>query len=329
MALAFQMSPRCQANKPSASPSRMGRPRIKPNKRAREVNAADMGASKFRAHPEGLGGLDDLLFTPCRAHHKGQRIPFHLCVMDKRTFLKVTGAAGAGIVLTPWMGCAPGSTESKPTASAFGDETFTLPPLGFAFDALSPAIDMATMEIHHGKHHAGYVRKLNAALEGRPMSSDGSLEALLAEVQPEDSALRNNGGGHFNHTLYWEVMRPGGPEAPEGDLAELLRRDLGGVEAFVEAFAKAGATQFGSGWAWLMVNAEGQLAVSSTPNQDNPLMAKCAEETGTPILGMDVWEHAYYLNYQNRRKDYIEAFLGLVNWEAVSARLETALPQVR
>ena len=249
--------------------------------------------------------------------------------MDKRTFLKITGAAGAGVVLTPWLGCAPGSSESTSTARVYGGETFNLPSLGFAVDALAPAIDMATMEIHHGKHHAGYVRKLNAALEGRPMAADGSLEALLAEVQPEDSALRNNGGGHFNHTLYWEVLRPGGPAAPEGDLAELIRRDLGGVEAFVETFAKAGATQFGSGWAWLMVNGEGQLAVSSTPNQDNPLMAKCVAETGTPILGMDVWEHAYYLNYQNRRKDYIEAFLGLVNWEAVSARLEAALPKVR
>ena len=259
----------------------------------------------------------------------GQRIPVHLCVMDKRTFLKVTGAAGAGIVLTPWLGCAPGSPEREPLASTFGGETFTLPPLGFAFDALAPSIDTATMEIHHGKHHAGYVRKLNAALKGRPTTAEVSLEGLLAQVQPDDSALRNNGGGHFNHTLYWEVLRPGGPDVPEGDLAQLLQRDLGGVEAFVEAFAKAGATQFGSGWAWLMVNAEGQLAVSSTPNQDNPLMVNCVEATGTPILGMDVWEHAYYLNYQNRRKDYIKAFMGLVNWEAVSTRLEAALPKVR
>lgn len=288
-----------------------------------------MDKPKFREQEEVCVGLEDLLFTPRRAHHEGQRIPFHLCVMDKRTFLKVTGAAGAGIVLTPWLGCAPGSSDSEPAAMVYGGEAFNLPSLGFAADALAPAIDMATMEIHHGKHHAGYVRKLNAALKGRPMAADGNLEALLAEVQPEDSALRNNGGGHFNHTLYWEVLRPGGPDAPEGDLAELLRRDLGGVEAFVETFAKAGATQFGSGWAWLMVNGEGQLAVSSTPNQDNPLMANCVAETGTPILGMDVWEHAYYLNYQNRRKDYIEAFMGLVNWEAVSARLEKALPKVR
>lgn len=249
--------------------------------------------------------------------------------MDKRTFLKVTGAAGAGLVLTPWMGCAPSNPQSSPAITTFGPETFKLPELGFGFDALAPAIDAATMEIHHGKHHAGYVRKLNAALDGTSTSGDGRLESLLAEVSPDTAALRNNGGGHYNHTLYWEVMRPGGPEAPEGDLAELITRDLGGVEAFAAAFAKAGVSQFGSGWAWLMVNGEGKLEVTSTPNQDNPLMTQCVERTGTPILGMDVWEHAYYLNYQNRRKAYIEAFMSVVNWEAVTARLEGTLSQVR
>ena len=231
--------------------------------------------------------------------------------MDKRTFLKVTGAAGAGLVLTPWMGCAPSNPQSSQATTTFGPETFKLPELGFGFDALAPAIDAATMEIHHGKHHAGYVRKLNAALDGTSTSGDGRLESLLAEVSPDNAALRNNGGGHYNHTLYWEVMR------------------LGGVEAFAAAFAKAGVSQFGSGWAWLMVNGEGKLEVTSTPNQDNPLMTQCVERTGTPILGMDVWEHAYYLNYQNRRKAYIEAFMSVVNWEAVSARLEGTLSQVR
>ena len=139
------------------------------------------------------------------------------------------------------------------------------------------------MDIHHGKHHAGYVRKLNAALDGTSSSTDGSLEALLAEVTPENAALRNNGGGHFNHTLYWEVLRPGGPATPEGDLAELIGRDLGGVEAFATAFAKAGATQFGSGWAWLMVNGAGKLEVTSTPNQDNPLMQQCVNAPGPPF----------------------------------------------
>lgn len=250
--------------------------------------------------------------------------------MDKRTFLKMTGVAGAGWMLTPWMGCAPGESEGADSGvTTFGPETFALPALGFATDALAPAIDAATMEIHHGKHHAGYVRKLNAALDGVSVALDGSLESLLNGVTPENAALRNNGGGHFNHSLYWEVLRPGGPAAPEGDLAELIARDLGGVAAFAEAFAKAGATQFGSGWAWLMVNEAGALEVTSTPNQDNPLMTQCVDRPGTPILGMDVWEHAYYLNYQNRRTDYIQAFLSLVNWEAVAARLEGAMGRVR
>ncbi|MGB1384756.1 MAG: superoxide dismutase [Flavobacteriales bacterium] len=250
--------------------------------------------------------------------------------MDKRTFLKITGAAGAGLVLTPWMGCAPEESEGQTTSNTtFGPETFALPALGFATDALAPGIDAATMEIHHGKHHAGYVRKLNAALDGVSVAHDGSLESLLARVSPENAGLRNNGGGHYNHTLYWEVLRPGGPEAPEGDLAELITRDLGGVEAFAAAFAQAGAKQFGSGWAWLIVNGEGKLEVTSTANQDNPLMTQCVERAGTPILGMDVWEHAYYLNYQNRRTDYIQAFLGLVNWESVALRLGNARGLVR
>ena len=235
-------------------------------------------------------------------------------------------------MLSPWLGCASGESPESLQGSAgstFGPETFKLPALGFSKDALAPGIDAETMDIHHGKHHAGYVRKLNAALDGTSSSTDGSLESLLAEVASDNAALRNNGGGHFNHTLYWEVLRPGGPSAPEGDLAELIGRDLDGVEAFASAFAKAGATQFGSGWAWLMVNGAGKLEVTSTPNQDNPLMRNCAENPGTPILGMDVWEHAYYLNYQNRRKDYIQAFLGLVNWESVSARLEGAMAQVK
>ena len=252
--------------------------------------------------------------------------------MDKRTFLKLTGAAGAGLVLSPWLGCALGEAPDPATGTegaTYGSETFKLPDLGFAKDALAPGIDPETMDIHHGKHHAGYVRKLNAALDGTMSSTDGSLNALLAQVTPENAALRNNGGGHFNHTLYWEVLRPGGPAAPEGVLAELIDRDLGGMEAFATAFAKAGATQFGSGWAWLMVNGAGKLEVTSTPNQDNPLMKKCVNNPGTPVLGMDVWEHAYYLNYQNRRKDYIQAFLGLVNWESVAARLEGAMVQVK
>lgn len=269
------------------------------------------------------------LFTLNRARPCSERVHAHLCVMNKRTFLKVTGAASAGLVLAPWMGCSSGDQEAPASgANIFGPETFALPDLGFDTGALAPAIDAATMDIHHGKHHAGYVRKLNAALEGKEVASASSLESLLANVNPDNAALRNNGGGHYNHTLYWEVLRPGGPASPEGDLAELLVRDLGGIESFVAAFAAAGATQFGSGWAWLMVNDKGKLEVTSTANQDNPLMSKCVERAGTPILGMDVWEHAYYLNYQNRRKDYIQAFLSLINWESVALRLEGAKGQL-
>ena len=248
--------------------------------------------------------------------------------MDKRTFLKITGAAGTGVLLAPWLGCADGSKGAMETG-VWGEEAFELPPLGFATDALAPSLDQATMEIHHGKHHAGYVRKLNAALAGRAKGAEGNLVQLLQEMNPEDAAIRNNGGGHFNHTLFWEVLRPGGPALPEGNLAQLIDRDLGGVEPFAEAFAAAGAKQFGSGWAWLFINQDGALEVSSTPNQDNPLMVSCVERSGTPILGMDVWEHAYYLQYQNRRKDYIQAFLSMVNWASVSARLEGAAGQVK
>ena len=250
--------------------------------------------------------------------------------MDKRTFLKITGAAGAGLVLTPWMGCAPGEPEGQPSAHHH------LRPRNV--HASSPWVcDGRIGTRHRCGHHGDSPREascglrpeLNAALDGVSVGLDGSLESLLAWVAPDNTALRNNGGGHYNHTLYWEVLRPGGPAAPEGDLAELIARDLGGVESFAAAFAKAGATQFGSGWAWLIVNGEGKLEVTSTANQDNPLMTQCVERTGTPILGMDVWEHAYYLNYQNRRKDYIQAFLSLVNWEAVSARLDGAVGAVR
>ena len=244
--------------------------------------------------------------------------------MDKRTFLKIAGVAGAGMMLSPLAGCLTNESDSpemEGNQGKFGPDTFNLPDLGYGWDALAPAIDAATMEIHHGKHHAGYVNKLNAALEGRVKMGEGSLPSLLTEVKPDDEALRNNGGGHFNHTLYWEVMRPGGPKTPEGELMTMIDGDLGGMERFAGAFADAGAARFGSGWAWLILTPQGHLKVTSTPNQDNPLMAHCVEQTGTPLLGMDVWEHAYYLNYQNRRKDYIQAFLGLVNWESVSNRL--------
>ena len=197
---------------------------------------------------------------------------------------------------------------------------FELPQLPYAHDALEPHIDARTMEIHHGKHHAGYTNNLNAAIAGTEMEGK-SIEELLAN-HTDNAAVRNNGGGYYNHDLFWKVMSPNGGGAPAGDLAAAIDSDLGGFEAFKEAFAKAAATRFGSGWAWLCVK-DGKLEVCSTPNQDNPLMpgVGCS---GTPILGLDVWEHAYYLNYQNRRPDYITAFFNVINWEEVSARFAAA-----
>lgn len=195
---------------------------------------------------------------------------------------------------------------------------FELPKLNYAYDALAPHIDAKTMEIHHTKHHAAYVNNVNAALEGSPAAND-SIEKLMANISKQSVAVRNNGGGHYNHKLFWEVIGPKGGGKPAGKLLSAIEKDFGSFDAFKEEFAKAAATRFGSGWAWLIKTAEGKLAVTSTPNQDNPLM-DIAEVKGTPILGLDVWEHAYYLNYQNRRPDYIQAFWNVVNWEAVSEK---------
>ncbi len=191
---------------------------------------------------------------------------------------------------------------------------FTLPALPYAFDALEPHIDARTMEIHHGKHHNAYVTNLNNAIAGTDLEGN-SLEELL-KVAGSNAAVRNNGGGHWNHSFFWTILSPSGGGAPTGDLAAAIDAKFGSFDAFKEAFNKAGATRFGSGWAWLVVTADG-LSVTSSPNQDNPLM-DVAEVKGTPILGLDVWEHAYYLHYQNRRPDYISAFWNLVNWDEVS-----------
>ena len=194
---------------------------------------------------------------------------------------------------------------------------FTLPALPYAFIALEPHIDAKTMEIHHGKHHNGYVTNLNNAVAGTDLESK-SLEELL-KVAGSNAAVRNNGGGHWNHSLFWEVISPTGGGEPKGDLASAINAKFLNFDSFKETFNKAAATRFGSGWAWLIVTTSGQLEVVSTPNQDNPLM-DVAEIKGTPILGLDVWEHAYYLNYQNRRPDYVSAFWNLVNWDEVSKR---------
>jgi len=196
---------------------------------------------------------------------------------------------------------------------------FELPDLPYSHDALEPHIDTETMQIHHGKHHNAYVTNLNAALEGHADLQGKSIEDLISNLDavPEAirGAVRNNGGGHANHSLFWTLMGPGKGGAPSGDLAAAMDASFGSFDAFKDAFAKAGTTRFGSGWAWLVKNGD-KLEVMSTPNQDSPIM-----EGKTPLLGMDVWEHAYYLKYQNRRPDYIQAFFNVVDWDAVAARL--------
>lgn len=198
-----------------------------------------------------------------------------------------------------------------------------LPELGYAKDALEPHIDATTMEIHHGKHHATYIAKLNGAIEGNADLEAKSIEDLIANLEavPENirGAVRNNGGGHANHSLFWRILGPESGGAPSGALGEAINAAFGSFDAFKEKFEAAGATRFGSGWAWLIVNGAGELEVTSTPNQDSPLM-----DGNTPLLGVDVWEHAYYLNYQNKRPDYLKAIWNVINWDAVSANYSAA-----
>ncbi|KIL49513.1 superoxide dismutase [Jeotgalibacillus soli] len=200
--------------------------------------------------------------------------------------------------------------------------TYSLPALNYDFNALEPHIDQATMEIHHGRHHQTYVNNLNAALEGKPELQEKSLEELLANLDavPEAirNAVRNNGGGHLNHSLFWEVIAPAKENnGPSGSLEAAIKEAFGSFDNFKNEFSNAAATRFGSGWAWLVARENGKLEITSTPNQDNPVM-----EGKTAILGLDVWEHAYYLNYQNRRPDYIASFFNIVNWDAVSEKFE-------
>ncbi|MBK5213167.1 MAG: superoxide dismutase [Flavobacteriaceae bacterium] len=195
--------------------------------------------------------------------------------------------------------------------------SFELPKLPYAFDALEPNIDAKTMEVHHDKHHQGYTNNLNAAIEGTAMAGK-TIENILTNLDMENKAVRNNGGGFYNHSLFWKVMSPKGGGKPSGDLAKAIDSAFGSFDAFKEKFSNAAKTQFGSGWAWLCVHKGGKVEVCSTPNQDNPLMPKvgCG---GNPILGLDVWEHAYYLKYQNRRPDYVGAFWNVINWDEVAA----------
>jgi len=198
---------------------------------------------------------------------------------------------------------------------------FELPALPYATNALEPNIDTRTMEIHHGKHHNGYVTNLNNAVAGTDLAGKSLLELL--KVAGSNTAVRNNGGGHYNHSLFWTILSPNGGGAPSGELAAAIDAKFGSFDAFKETFNKAAATRFGSGWAWLCVDTKKELCVCSTPNQDNPLM-DIAECPGTPIMGLDVWEHAYYLHYQNRRPDYIASFWNIINWDEVSKNYAAA-----
>lgn len=200
---------------------------------------------------------------------------------------------------------------------------FQLPDLSYAYDALEPHIDARTMEIHHSKHHNGYTTKLNAAIEGTDLDGQ-SIEDILTNLDPNNTAVRNNGGGYYNHNQFWTAMNPEDRGNLTGALAEAIKEAFGDKEGFKKEFAKAAATRFGSGWAWLCVKDGGKLEVCSTANQDNPLMPGVGCE-GTPILGLDVWEHAYYLNYQNRRADYIDAFFNVINWNEIERRYDAAV----
>lgn len=195
---------------------------------------------------------------------------------------------------------------------------FETPDLPYAYDALEPYIDALTMEIHHDRHHTTYTKKLNAAIEGTELENK-SIEDILANVSKHSTAVRNNGGGHYNHNLFWEIMSPDGGGTPEGELGDAIKETFGSFDEFKEQFATAAKNRFGSGWAWLVLDEKGKLKIGSSPNQDNPLM-DISDFKGTPILGLDVWEHAYYLKYQNKRPDYIEAFWNVVNWEEVARR---------
>ena len=238
--------------------------------------------------------------------------------MDKRTFLKKSAILTLGGTL------AGSSAIGLNAAGSFlglknrsGDEEFTLPELPYAYDALEPHIDAMTMEIHHSKHHAGYTRKFNAAVAAAGLTGVAVMD-IFKDVSKQPEAVRNNGGGFFNHKLFWKVMSPDGGGEPKGELLKAIEKSFGSFDNFREKFSKAAATRFGSGWAWLVSTGDG-LAVTSTPNQDNPMM-DIIDTRGTALLAIDVWEHAYYLNYQNRRADYISAFWNVVNWDYVSER---------
>lgn len=242
--------------------------------------------------------------------------------MNKREFLKRSAIVGTGVLVAPAVAssCMNSSASDSATKSLVAtDEVgkFIQPDLGYGFDQLEPHIDAKTMELHYGKHHAGYTRKFNSALEHEDMHST-DIYRIFENISGYGEGVRNNGGGYFNHNLYWKFMSPDGGGQPEGKLADAITMDFGSFDEFKDLFSATAGSHFGSGWGWLILDADGKLQVTSTPNQDNPLM-DVAEVQGTPLLNIDVWEHAYYLNYQNMRKSYIQAFWNVVDWDFVGS----------
>ncbi len=260
---------------------------------------------------------------------------------DRRGFLKNLALAGLGIGLAQVVSACANETEPRPSAVGPVEKTlknnpnkttmaYTLPPLDYAFNAIEPYVDAQTMEIHHDKHHNAYVTNLNAALAKEPsFAAPECVNCLISDLSKVPAsirtAVRNNGGGHANHSFFWKLITPGGAKAPVGALAEAINKTFGSLDALKEKFNAAAATRFGSGWAWLIVKEDGSLEVTSTPNQDSPRMQGVAEVNGRPVLGIDVWEHAYYLKYQNRRPEYVSAFWNIVNWDVAEASYQKAV----
>jgi len=247
--------------------------------------------------------------------------------MNKREFLKTSAILGAGTLVAPAItsSCVSSSAQTGASASLVAldaEGKFAQPELGYAFNALEPHVDAMTMELHYTKHHAGYTSKFNAALEHADFHST-DIYKLFASISTHGSDIRNNGGGYFNHNLYWKFMSPQGGGEPTGKLAEAIVSGFGSFGQFKDLFSATAASQFGSGWGWLLLDADGKLQVTSTPNQDNPLM-DVSPVQGTPLLNIDVWEHAYYLHYQNMRKSYIEAYWNIIDWRFVEALYEEA-----
>lgn len=245
-------------------------------------------------------------------------------LISRRSFLATSSKASLAMGLVGTGVLSACSNDAKGDAQSILATSFTQTPLSFDFSALEPHIDAMTMEIHFTKHAAGYAKNLNDAIGEENVDTNKPLEDVLANISQYSTKMRNNGGGHYNHELFWQIMTPDAAERPEGDLSAAIDESFGSFEAFVQEFEKAAATRFGSGWAWLVVGSDKKLMIGSTPNQDNPLM-DISDFKGTPLLGLDVWEHAYYLNYQNRRADYISAFWNIINWNKVAERFSASM----